>query len=249
MTDAGADRPGIVIPTYKEADTIARLLAGVRAVWPVAPIVVVDDSPDDGTAAAVRGSGLTGVEILSRTGKGGRGTAVLDGMRMLLAQGAAPIVEMDADYSHDPAVLPLMLDAYSARKLDLVIGSRYLPGARTENWPLRRRLFSNAANLVVRAVLRLPARDCTGGYRLYSRRAAEVVTEHCGRAATGFMMLSEMQLQIHLRGMAIGEVPLVFRHRTRKDASVTPSEIGNALRGLRRLVALRRRLRRELRKS
>jgi dolichol-phosphate mannosyltransferase len=236
---------GVVIPTYKEADNIARLIRDVRDAVPGIMVIVVDDSPDESTMAAVaplRGRDVTAVH---RPGKGGRGSAVLAGMRQLLLEGAGTIVEMDADHSHRPSELPALLARARERELDLLIASRYLADSRIEDWPLTRRLFSGAANRLARRVLGVPVRDYTNGYRVYSRRAAELVVERCGRAGTGFIALSEILVTLHYSGMRVGEVPSVFVNRARGESSVTAREIASAWIGLWKTFKLRRRLERD----
>ena len=179
--------PGIVIPTFREAENIAALVEQLRAVAPDARMVVVDDSPDLETVNAVAPMAGPTLEIVHRGGKGGRGSAVLEGMRALVARGVDVVVEMDADHSHPPSELPRLLDEFQRERLDLLIASRYLKDSRIENWPLTRRLFSRAANRLARATLGVPVHDYTNGYRLYSRRAAELVVAECGKSGSGFI--------------------------------------------------------------
>ena len=151
--------PGIVIPTFREAENIAELVAQLRGVAPDARIVVVDDSPDLETVNAVAPMAGPTLEVVHRSGKGGRGSAVLEGMRALVARGVDVVVEMDADQSHPPSELPRLLDEFQRERLDLLIASRYLKDSRIENWPLTRRLFSKAANRLARTTLGVPVHD------------------------------------------------------------------------------------------
>jgi dolichol-phosphate mannosyltransferase len=234
--------PGIVIPTYREAENIAHLVAQLRAVVPDARIIVVDDSPDLETVNAVAPMAGPCVEIVHRGGKGGRGSAVLEGMRALIARGVDVVIEMDADHSHPPAELPRLLDEFQRQTLDLLIASRYLKESRIENWPLTRRMFSRAANTLARTALGVPVHDYTNGYRLYSRSAAELVVAECGKTGSGFIALSEILVTLHYRGLRIGELPTVFVNRARGESSLNAHEIVSAAVGLWSTVRLRRRL-------
>jgi len=235
--------PGIVIPTFREAENIAALVRALLNEIPSAEIVIVDDTEDSSTVDAVAGVVGTNVRVIRRAKKDGRGSAVLTGMRALLEEtSAGPIVEMDADFSHDPKELPGLVDELKRSGAAMVIGSRYLPESRITRWPLTRRLFSRASNLLARLVLGVPISDYTNGYRVYTREAALVVAETCGRIGRGFIPLSETLVNLYYRGYDVVEVPTVFVNRTRGESSVTGREVANALTGLFRIHALKRRL-------
>lgn len=234
---------GIVIPTFREAENIAALVRALLDQVPDAQIVIVDDTEDSSTVDAAAGVVGPNVRVVHRAIKDGRGSAVLAGMRILLEEtSAAPIVEMDADFSHDPKELPRLIRALGESGAAMVIGSRYLPESRIARWPLARRVFSRAANLLARLVLGVPISDYTNGYRVYTREAALVVAETCGRIGRGFIPLSETLVNLHCRGYDVVEVPTVFVNRTRGESSVTGREVANALAGLFRIHALKRRL-------
>ena len=243
-TSGAATAVGIVIPTFRESENIAPLIQALHKVAPAAPIVVVDDSPDLTTVEAVHAMADPNVDVVHRQDKGGRGSAVLAGMRRLLELGVQTIVEMDADHSHPPSELPALLAQARDQKLDLLIASRYLRESRIENWPLRRRVFSRSANLVARAALRVPVHDYTNGYRAYSRRAAALAVERCGHAGSGFIALSEILVTLHGSGLRIGERPTVFVNRVRGQSSVNAHEIVTAVTGLWTTLQIRRRLER-----
>ena len=231
---------GVVLPTYNEAENIAALVAEIRAAVPDAAIVIVDDSPDLATVNAVEPLRGPSLRIIHRNSKEGRGTAVFLGMAELLAAGCDTIVEMDTDFSHAPAQIPEL--AAALRGADMVVASRYARGGRIVNWPLRRRIFSRAANALARALFGVPMRDYTGGYRAYSRRAAELIGATCGKVGRGFIPLSEVAVNVHYHGLRVVEVPTTFVNRTRGKSSFSMAEIWEAARGLLRIYALKRRL-------
>lgn len=237
-------RIGIVIPSYKEAANIAALIEAVHAQLPGAAVLVVDDSPGLETVDAIRPLVGPLVDVIHRDRKDGRGSAVLAGLRRLLQSGCDTIVEMDADFSHAPGELPALVAALERTGSDMVIGSRYLDQSRIVNWPRSRRLFSRFANFVARTLLRVPIRDYTNGYRVYSRRAAEVVSQTCGKLGRGFIPLSEILVNLHYRGFRIAEVPSVFVNRARGESSVSAREIRDAAVGVLRIYGLKRRLQR-----
>jgi dolichol-phosphate mannosyltransferase len=231
---------GVVLPCYNEAENIAALVAAIRGALPEAMIVIVDDSPNLATVRAVDPLRGPAVRVIHRGAKGGRGSAVFEGMRELLGAGCDAIVEMDADFSHAPAQLPELAAALAGA--DMVVGSRYVSGGRIVNWPLPRRIFSRLANALARALFAVPVRDYTGGYRAYSRRAAELVAATCGKAGNGFIPLSEVAVTVHYNGLRIAEVPTTFVNRTRGKSSFSAAEVLEAARGLGRIWALKRRL-------
>lgn len=235
-------KTGLVIPSYKESANIATLIDALLVVLPELRIVVVDDSPDLLTAQAVEGMQLAQVEVIHRGTKGGRGSAVLTGLRRLLELECEVLVEMDADLSHPPEQLPYLLEEARREEADLLIASRYLPESRILNWPLSRRIFSKAANFLARQMLQVPITDYTNGYRVYSRRAAELVKESCGRYGDGFIALSEILVNLHYRGYRICERSTVFRNRLRGESSVTWRELAGAFLGLWKIFGLKMKL-------
>ena len=167
-------RATVVVPTFNEIDNIDRLLREVRAVAPEASVLVVDDGSPDGTAdrAEELGTELGHIEVLRRSGKQGLGAAYRAGLRHAIGAGADICVQMDADLSHDPQVLPALI-AIIEHGGDLAIGSRYVPGGRTINWPRRRRWLSRWGNRYAAGVLGLAVNDATAGYRAYRTEALE----------------------------------------------------------------------------
>ena len=205
-------RPLVVVPTYNERDNLPPLVERILA-DPAFSVLVVDDASPDGTGRvaqelAERFPGR--MEVLHRSGKQGLGTAYLTGFRYALEHRFDPVIEMDADFSHDPADLPRLLRA--ARDADLVLGSRYLPGGRTENWSWGRRMISRFGCWYSRAVLGLPYRDLTGGFKCFRRRALELLDLDRVHS-NGYSFQIELTYRCHRRGLKIVEVPIVFRER------------------------------------
>jgi dolichol-phosphate mannosyltransferase len=223
-------RLAINVPTYNEALNLPHLVPRIRAVQPDAQILVVDDGSPDGTAAVAEG---LGVGVLSRSTKSGRGGAVLAGL--IQASGDPDIewfLEMDADISHQPEELERLLAVSDGA--DMVVGSRYLPGARIEGWSWRRKVWSRMSNRMIRTVLGVPMSDFTNGYRLYSRRAVEHLAGRRLRE-TGYISLSEWAYALHRARMTIREVPTTFINRRLGTSNMSASEAVDALRGLIRM--------------
>lgn len=214
----------VILPTYDEAENVLPLVSQVLAQDRTLEVLVVDDRSPDGTAELVRGA--MGEEprlhLIEREGKLGLGTAYLAGFRFALDRGFERVVSMDCDFSHRPVDLPRLLAA--AADHDLVIGSRYVPGGRIENWPLHRRVLSAFANLYTRTLLRLPVRDCTSGYRCIGRRVLERIDPFAIRVS-GYSFLEEMVWRVHRAGLRIGEVPIVFADRRRGVSKIDQREI------------------------
>jgi dolichol-phosphate mannosyltransferase len=220
----------IVIPTYNEALNLPHLVPRIRDVAPDATIVVVDDGSPDGTSRVARDLGVT---VVDRATKSGRGGAVLAGLVKAAEQPEVTgFVEMDADLSHQPEELQRLLDV--ADGADMVVGSRYLAGARIEGWPVRRKIWSRMSNRVIRSVLGVPMSDFTNGYRFYSRRAVDHLTSRRLRE-TGYISLSEWAFSLHRARMTIREVPTTFINRRLGESNMSTGEALNALRGLVRM--------------
>jgi dolichol-phosphate mannosyltransferase len=207
-----ADRTLIVVPTYNERENIAALVPELLKVAPSSDVLVVDDSSPDKTAASAEelfGS-TPRFSALRRTGLRGYGRSLLDGYRVAVERDYARLVQLDADFSHDPAVVPTLID--TARNADVVIGSRYCDGGRVANWPLRRRLLSRFANRYVGAITGLAVRDSTSGFRCYTRRALQILLE-TPIAAEGYAFLVETTFRAERAGLRTTEVPITFIDR------------------------------------
>jgi dolichol-phosphate mannosyltransferase len=203
----------VVVPTYNERENVELLLPAVRAAVPDADVLVVDDSSPDGTGEAVTrlGAQLGRIALLSRPGKQGLGSAYRHGFDYALDRGYDVVVSMDVDLSHDPEVLPEFIRLVEAGA-DAVIGSRYVPGGATVNWPLYRRVLSRWGNRYTSFVLRLQVRDCTSGYRAY-RAAALKEIDPGSTTADGYAFLTELVRRLVRAGLRVMETPIVFRDR------------------------------------
>ncbi len=231
------DETCVVIPTYNERDNIVRLAEALRRLSPGLRVIVVDDESPDGTGALAQEAAgrLAPMTVIRREGKGGRGSAVLAGFKAALADpGVRALVEMDADFSHDPAELAETVKALAGA--DVVVRSRYRPKSRIVDWSLQRRVFSRGANALARAALRVTLSDYTNGYRAYSREAAQAI-DGARIDSTGYIVLSEVAVQLHARNFRFVELPTVFVNRRRGESNLGWREISSAARGILRLAA------------
>jgi len=203
----------VVLPTYEEAANIERMVEAVRAKLPAGGrVLVVDDSSPDGTGeiAARLASEHADVEFLSRPRKEGLGPAYIAGFRHALAGGAGLVVEMDSDFSHEPAYLPRLLDA--AQRSDVVIGSRYVPGGGVTEWGALRRAISRGGSIYARLALGLRVRDLTGGFKCFRREVLEAIDLDSVHSR-GYAFQVEMTYRAIELGFDVVEVPIVFRDR------------------------------------
>jgi dolichol-phosphate mannosyltransferase len=202
----------IIIPTYNEYENLRPLVAAVLDSDSTLDILVVDDSSPDGTGllAETLAQESDRVRVLRRAGKQGLGTAYVAGFRYALTRDYERIVEMDADFSHRPADLPCLLHA--SVDADVVIGSRNVPGGRVESWSVLRNTISKGGSLYARAVLGLPIKDCTSGFKCF-RREALVSLDLDHIASNGFGFQVELNYLCHRAGLRIIEVPIVFPDR------------------------------------
>jgi glycosyltransferase involved in cell wall biosynthesis len=219
----------VVVPTFNEADNLDALVHGVRAALPDASVLVVDDNSVDGTAdLAVRlGCELGAVDVLRRPRKAGLGAAYRAGFRLAIDDGAEILVQMDADLSHDPATLPALV-AIVEHGADAAIGSRYVPGGVTENWPWRRRALSRWGNRYVAGVLGLAVNDSTAGYRAYTADALRRMAFDTVRAE-GYGFQVEMTYRIVRVGGKVVEFPITFRDRTAGESKMSGNIVSEAL--------------------
>jgi len=190
-------------------------------------ILIVDDNSPDGTGTVANrlAAGDERVKVLHRPGKQGLGPAYIDGFRQALAGGAGLIVQMDADFSHDPAYLPRLIAASALA--DLVLGSRYVPGGAITEWGTVRRLISRSGSLYSRAVLGVPVRDLTGGFKCFRREVLETI-DLDSVAASGYSFQVEMTYRTLRAGFEVLEVPITFRERETGSSKMSASIVVEA---------------------
>jgi dolichol-phosphate mannosyltransferase len=210
----------MVVPTYDEADNLAWIVGRIRAAQPEVDILVVDDDSPDGTGAIADELAAADpqVRVLHRTGKGGLGAAYLHGFGVALADGYDVIGEMDADGSHQPEQLGLLLDGLA--EADLIIGSRYVPGGSVVNWPRSRELLSRGGNLYVRLLLGIRVRDATAGFRLFRRSTLEKIDLESVQS-TGYVFQTDLVARTLGAGLTVREVPIEFVERVRGDSKMS----------------------------
>ncbi len=221
----------IIIPTFNEAENIRELIVRLLSLYSDVDILVVDDGSPDGTGAIVGALTLENprVHLLARQGKGGRGSAVLAGFTFGLARTYSTFIEMDADFSHKPEEIALILE--KIRSCDMVVGSRYLPGSEIHAWGFKRTIFSYLANAFARFMLKIPISDYTNGFRCYTRNAVAAI-DMAIIDAKGYVVLSEVAMQLWQQGMKIDEIPTIFVNRRRGISNLTLKEIREAFRSV-----------------
>lgn len=213
MTAPEPGAPWLVLPTYNEAENIEPFVAAVRDNLPVgAQVLIVDDNSPDGTGAraAALAERHDNVAVIHRRHKEGIGPAYIAGFRQALAGGADLVLEMDSDFSHDPAYLPRLLDA--AKRADLVLGSRYVAGGSVSDWGPLRRAISRGGSSYARFVLGVDVRDLTGGFKCFRREVLEAIDLDFVQAR-GYAFQVEMTYRAIRQGFKVVEVPIVFRDR------------------------------------
>jgi dolichol-phosphate mannosyltransferase len=215
----------LIIPTYNEAENVSGIVRAAETELAVlAPadhrILVVDDSSPDGTGriADQLAEELDAVEVLHRQRKDGLGRAYLAGFERALAHRAELVIEMDADFSHDPGYLGKLLAA--AEDADLVLGSRYVPGGAVRNWGLLRRLISRGGGLYARAILGVDIHDLTGGFKCIRRTVLEAIDLPTVRSE-GYVFQVEVTYRAALAGFRVREIPIVFNDRARGSSKMS----------------------------
>jgi len=210
----------VIVPTHNEADNIAELLSRVRTAAPSADILVVDDISTDETRHQVLTTAerLGQIRLEPREHKAGLGDAYRHGFRIGLDDGYDAMVEIDADHSHDPADLPLML-ALAEQGIDLVIGSRYIPGGAVPGWARRRLWLSRWGNRYAAIMLGLAINDATAGYRVYRAETLRAIDLDRIRA-DGYGFQIEMTYRVVELGLKVVEVPIVFRDRVAGESKM-----------------------------
>ena len=212
----------VIVPTYNEIDNLPLLAPAILAVDADLDLLVVDDNSPDGTGemADRMASREDRIKVLHRTGKLGLGTAYVAGFEYALTHGYDRVVEMDADFSHRPEDLPSLLAA--AANADVVIGSRNVPGGKTLGWSRVRTFISRGGSLYARLLLRLPIRDCTGGFKCLRRSALmRLDLEHL--LSNGYAFQVEVNYACHQAGLTFAEVPITFPDRTAGRSKMSPA--------------------------
>ncbi len=227
---AAGRRVWVVVPTYNERDNLEPLVAAVLEALPQAQLLIVDDASPDGTGvlADVIAAREQRVAVLHRPGKAGLGAAYRDAFRWVLERpGVDAVVQMDADFSHDPRDLPRLLEPLM-RDADLVLGTRYIPGGGTVGWSRRRELISRGGTTFARTVLLLPYRDLTGGFKAWRRDLLEAIRLRDAHAS-GYGFQVETTWWAHRRGARIVQVPITFRERVAGTSKMRGMIVGEAM--------------------
>lgn len=222
------ERVTVALPTYNELLNLPLIVPEILAHG--YRLLIIDDNSPDGTGrlADSLAADLPSISVIHRPAKHGLGPAYAAGFDRALAQGAEVVIEMDADFSHDPADLPRLVAAIEDGA-HLAIGSRYVPGGATPEWPWLRRVISRAGNLYARMMLGFPVRDATAGFRAFTADALKILPY--GKAeASGYGFQVEMAWRAHQAGLKIVEVPITFRDRTRGTSKMGLSIVLEAMR-------------------
>lgn len=214
------DRTLIVIPTYNERENVGAIIPELFKVAPAADVMLIDDNSPDHTAdhALELFGGNPRFFVLARASDRGYGRSLLEGYGAAIDRGYDRLVQLDADFSHNPTVVPRLIEATT--QADVAIGSRYCAGGRVANWPLRRRLLSRFANRYVRTITGLTVQDSTSGFRCYNRRALQVLLE-APIAAEGYAFLVETTFRAQRAGLQIAEVPITFIDRRQGQSKMS----------------------------
>jgi dolichol-phosphate mannosyltransferase len=220
----------VVLPTYNERENLEPMVAAILVALPEASLLVVDDSSPDGTGrlADTIAAREARVSVLHRPGKEGLGAAYRDGFRWVLERPETrAVVQMDADFSHDPTTLPRML-APLMGNADLVLGTRYMHGGSTVGWPWYRKLISRGGTIFARTVLMLPYRDLTGGFKAWRRELIDAIRLR-ETSGSGYGFQIETTWWAHRRGASIVQVPITFRERVAGSSKMSGGIVREAM--------------------
>jgi dolichol-phosphate mannosyltransferase len=223
----------ITVATYNEMENLPRLVEEIFRFAPEVDILVIDDNSPDGTGQWCDRMGAENPRLhcLHRPGKLGLGTATVAGMKYAVEHGYRFVLNMDADFSHQPKYLPALLagmDPPDGPSVDVMIGSRYVPGGGTEGWPLKRRLMSRAVNLYARLLLGLRSKDCSGAFRCY-RTALLARLDFDAILSRGYSFQEEILWRLKRLGARFGETPIVFVDRQRGVSKIDSGEAFSAI--------------------
>jgi dolichol-phosphate mannosyltransferase len=219
----------VILPTYNEAENLERIVGAVLEQLPASRrVLIVDDNSPDGTGeiADRLAAADDSVEVLHRRQKEGLGPAYLAGFRIALDEGAERVIEMDADFSHDPAFLPTLIEA--TENADLAIGSRYVPGGGITDWGPMRRFISRGGSAYARLALGLPVRDLTGGFKCFRRVVLERINLDTIEAR-GYAFQVETTFRAIKAGFRVVEVPIVFKDRADGTSKMSKSIVAEAM--------------------
>lgn len=218
----------VIIPTFNEAENIISIIGEVLKQSENLHVLVVDDNSPDGTAALVEleMNKNKRIHLLQRKGKLGLGTAYVAGFKYAIKEEYDYIFEMDADFSHDPAVLPVMLE--EIKKYDLVIGSRYIDGINVVNWPMRRLLLSFFAAHYVQFITGLHVKDPTGGFKCFRRKVLETINLDA-ILSDGYSFQVEMNFRTWKKGFSIKEIPIIFTDRRSGQSKMSKKIVREAI--------------------
>ena len=231
----------VIIPAYKETDNIEILIDKINKNLKDPYIILIDDSPDNSIEKIIKK--FNNLKYIFRGKKLGRGSAVLDGMKEAMNNHEIQtIIEMDADLSHDPNELSEKLNFFRTNNCDLLVSSRYLNDSRIINWSIQRKIFSFLSNKLTRFLLKVPITDYTNGYRIYSKEAVRHITRKCGKIGDGFIILSEILVELYYNNFKILETSTIFRNRVRGESSVNLKEIIDSFFGLIKIFKLKKKL-------
>lgn len=222
---------GVILPTYREAENISKLIEDIENLKMDTSILVIDDSSPDETAELVQDKQkkYSNISLHVRPRKTGLGTAITDGFKIFLTAQEPPkyVFTMDADYSHNPQDIPQLLATMKECDCGIVIGSRYIKGGRIAGWPFSRKIISKTANFIARASLGLKLKDCTSGYRCYS---TSFLKEAIGNLHSHtYEIQIETVRQAALRNFNVKEIPILFVNRKRGKSKLSWAEIKSYL--------------------
>jgi dolichol-phosphate mannosyltransferase len=233
MSDAGSRTTLVIVATYNEIENLPRLVEEIFQVAPQVDILVVDDNSPDGTGdwCDTQHEKNSHIVCLHRAGKLGLGTATIAGMKYAIERGYRYVLNMDADFSHQPKHLPALLagmDSPDGPAVDVMIGSRYVAGGGVEGWPLKRRWMSRCLNLYARSLLGLSLRDCSGSFRCYRTELLSKLDFDAFRSR-GYSFLEEILWRMKRLGGRFSETPIVFIERQRGASKIHSGEAVAAL--------------------
>ena len=232
-------KTAIIIPAYNEEQNLIKLIKKINK-YVSALILIIDDSQNIKTKKLFKKK-KKNILYFHRGKKLGRGSAVIYGLKKALSnKNIINFIEMDADMSHRPSELRKNIKIFNNEKLDLLIASRYLKKSKIINWPISRRILSKLSNLLARFLLSVPISDYTNGFRIYSKRSTKLVSSKCGKIGDGFIVLSEIILQLNFKKYKISETDSIFVNRIRGESSVNSKLFIQSLIGLLNLYLIKK---------